>query len=158
MRTRTALAITFAAIVAVGALEEPAHAKQATWKRLQFWTIVGDASTPYCSAFSTFKDGTTIHLGLTTNGWILGVQGVAAVPGKSYDVKLSVKGASGIFYGKAIDSNTVAFNGMTPATIATLALTKQLYIDGLGTFNMNGSYQAVMEVMSCYAVLTGRDA
>ena len=156
MRARTAPLITTAAALFVGAFENPAHAKQATWKQLQHWKIVGDADVPYCGGFSMFKDGTVIHMSLNPGGWNFAIQGVAATPGAAYNVTVATTDTTGVLQGEGLSGgNGVLFKGMAPSSIAHLAVTPKLYIQGLGTFNMKGSYKAVLEILDCYKAISG---
>lgn len=133
-----------------------AQAKQATWKQLPLWTVLGDADGPYCSAYSMYRDGTTIHIGRTTAGWTLLLQGVQSTPGQTYRVGMATSGAVGVLYGEGVGDNVVRFDDLSLATVKSLALTPRLAIVGLGNFNMKGSLQAIVETAECYNAVSGR--
>ena len=158
MKARTALLITTAAALFVGAFENTAHAKQAIWKKMQYWTVLGDPAIPYCDAFSTFKDGTVIHFGVSTSGWTMILQGVQSQVGSKYSVGMATQKTAGVMYGEGAGDNTVVFHQLELETIVNMALTPKLAIVGLGNFNMSGSKEAVLETAKCYKAMQGRDA
>jgi hypothetical protein len=145
-------------VLALIASVSSASATQAKWKEVPYWTVVGDASGPYCGAYSTYSNGKTIHISLGSDGWKLGIQGVKVTPGTQYTVGMATNKGAGAFVGVGVNENLVVFSDMSLDSIISLGMTPKLAISDLGVYPMRGSATAIMEIAKCYKAVTGRDA
>lgn len=155
MRTRTALLITAAAIITVGALENPAHAAQALWEQQKNWTIIGDNQQQWCLAEAKYPDGITMRIGRNSDGWNWAIDGVAARKGQEFNVAVATSKNSGVLPGIATMDGLVVFHGINTATIRELALRKSIYVQGLGKYNLPGSYDAMASTFACFKAMSG---
>lgn len=158
MKARTALLITAAAALFVGALETPSHAAQALWEKQQKWTIIGDASRQWCLAEGNYPDGVTFRIARSNSGWNFSIDGVRAEVGQKYDVAMATSRNSGVLTGVGTTPTQVTFPGINTETMVELATARSIYIQGLGKYNLPGSYKAMQATYDCWKAMTGSDA
>lgn len=133
-----------------------AQARVATWKTLEKWTVVGDASEQWCTGYAVFNSGRQLNIARNSGGWNFGISGINVVSGDFYSAKIVTKYTTGtLIDGKALDNQSVAFAGLTDKMVANLAVAPAIYIEGLGIFDLTGSMRAVFEVSECFKAMSG---
>jgi hypothetical protein len=155
MKTRTALAITISAILAVGAIDKPAHAAVALWSEDANWTVVGDNNDKWCTATTYYKSGRKLHIARNPAGWNFSVSGINVTTGHSYSVDVATKYSGGNLVGIATNEQQVVFMQINEGTLANLMLAPSIAIQDLGIFPLRGSAKAVRQVNACFNALTG---
>lgn len=140
----------------------PSEAAEALWSQHKNWTILGDY-VGYCRAESSFEGGSYISIGAYKDGrWNLIFGNNTADPmvvGQKYTIKLTTDdGSSGTFTGTAFDPKLINFLPMAEDAILTIAKAKTLTIGNFGTFNMDGSAQAIRETYACLKAITASGA
>lgn len=133
----------------------PAAADVATWKVMQKWKVIGNPDVPYCLGYAIFGQQ-KIAVALNPKGFNLTVSGVEAYRGQTFNIPMAANGAYGVLQGVAVMDGHVMFDRLAPETVLNLARARTLAIAGLGKFSMQGSFEAIGEVMACYQAITGQ--
>lgn len=157
MNTRKALAIIAACIGFVAALDDPAHSADGLYAKVGAWEVRGNSQTGTCYTYAPYPDGVTLTIYFTQqNTASLMVQGVDSYQGQSHVVDVAASdGNSGTFQGMGIGGGSVVFNGLSHSAISTLANARQLFIRGLGTYNLVKSKAAMTKAWECVRALRG---
>ena len=135
----------------------PASAAQALWKQTNHWTISGDTQTGVCIAETIYPaKGQSLLIAEGSIGWSLFLTGTNAVAGGLYRVDVATSsGGVGEFQGKGLSDGLVMFKNLDRETMWQLAKARQLAIEGLGAFNLTGSFEAILETHACFLAVTG---
>lgn len=144
------------AALAALVVSTPAHARMATWKKMNYWHVQGDTATGGCFASSVYPNaGKVLTIAIGRDGeWGFMIQGVVSVRGEQYEAAMmGSNGSYGVLTGTGVGYGAVAFGGVTPGTIRSLGAMNRLTIANIGTFNMKGSAAAANEVWACHRAL-----
>jgi hypothetical protein len=157
MKTRKALAILAACIGFVAAIEDPAHSADGLYAKVGAWEVRGNSQSGTCYTFANYPDGVSLTIFFTRQGVSsLAVHGVNVIKGQQFAVDMAASnGNYGTVPGYSIANGTVVFDDINLTTISTLANARQLFIRGLGTYNLAKSKAALLKTLECVKALSG---
>lgn len=143
------------ALAASLALAAPAAAKEALWSRVGNWEIRGDTKTGVCHAKVGFTTGHIMMIFFAPDETVsLSVIGVPADNGRVYEVAVMADdGNFGSFDGVGVGGGAILFTGLNKSAVRSLARAKNIAIQGIGSFSLNGSKKAMAEAWNCMETL-----
>ncbi len=150
---RRKIAITAAAL-AIAMAPVAAQAKWATWSTSKNWIVRGDTDTRVCFAETEYLNGRRMSVFFGKGGAGLVISGINVVNGNLYNAQVvASNGGVGQFQAEAITNDTVMFKNIARSTIEALAYSREIYIQGLGSFKLVGSMAAITSALECVNAL-----
>lgn len=131
-----------------------AHSATATWAQFDHWTVYGDTTNNICAAKADYDSGRSLTVVFHDEVASLVISGINVTPGQEYEaVVLASNGASGTLKATATNTSTVVFVAVNSDTLGALVKSKSIAIEGLGSFQLTGSAQAMHSAWDCYQAL-----
>lgn len=149
------IATIFVFVSVASALFSPANAANAKWAEVKGWTIMGNSDDQSCWARLTYDDGITMAIAFTQDdkaSWL--ISGLTAQPGQEFKIAVvASNGDRGIMPAIGIEDGVVVFPDINKVSIRALANARQIYINGLGSYDLSGSKAAMLKAWECYETL-----
>ncbi|MER9436672.1 hypothetical protein NKJ04_17415 [Mesorhizobium sp. M0618] len=148
------LTFSLAMLAILTSFSFPVQAKVATWEQVGNWSVFGSTNSNSCYATVEYHSGRTLMIAFSKDMTSFMIMGLQVNPGQTYKAVVTAStGAAGVMEAFAGDAQSVAFMDVNQETIKALANSRDIYIQGLGTFELTGSKRAMASAWHCYEAL-----
>jgi hypothetical protein len=149
-----------AAAISLASTASYAADSTAQWAVVGHWNVFS-SSIGYCGMTGQYADGSEILVGEGKNGWVLTVSGpkISTKQDAVYTIHVSGEnGSKGTFTATGFKDHTLVFPNLGKSSVYQLATNKSFSIEGVGTYSLPKSFEAIKSVDECWKSLQSATA
>lgn len=145
---------TIATLAILAASCAPSLAGTGVWYKDNLWLVEANSDYGYCTVDTVYKSGRLLSMAFNKGQVDLFISGVPVAKDQAFAADVAASnGLSGHFTGVGLGGGVVSFPGLNFEAVLGLAKSDRIYIEGIGSLAMKGSYNAILKGFECYEAM-----